>query len=145
MEVLDMTYIDSVSDGDEKLKSSLLGIFKEQLDEFREGFEKMYETEDWYSMAALAHKAKSSISSLGMDELAVAMKKLEMMCKLLCVEKHIVDGQKADDYNLQIKKTSEKIMKWVYDNKSKKSIHDLIFFYILQSEKAKSDLEELCG
>jgi hypothetical protein len=52
MEVLDMTYIDSVSDGDEELKSSLLGIFKEQLDEFREGFEKMYETEDWYSMAA---------------------------------------------------------------------------------------------
>lgn len=143
MEVIDLSYVKSVADGDEELFKSLIEIFKEQLSEYREGLNKLYDEEDWHGMALLAHKAKSSILSMGMTELGEAMKKLEMLCKYICVQLQSVDLQTAERFSEQLDSAPEYVRLWVSDNNSKKNIQDLIFFYILQSEKAKSDLKEL--
>ena len=143
MEVIDLTYLNSVSDGNEELIKSLVEIFKGQLDEFKEEFNRLYEVEDWRAVSALAHKAKSSIISMGMSDLADAMKQLEMLCKYHCVTTQCVDSNVSEEFRRQIEMLPEPIKLWVYDNNSKKRIQDLIFFYILQSEKAKKDLQEL--
>lgn len=145
MDVIDLSYLKSVADGDEELIKTLVDIFLDQLNEFESGFTKYMEDEDWVSMASLAHKAKSSILSMGMSELGVAMKKLEMLSKLLYTESSGADKVVSDGYRSQIESAPDEIRIWVNDNKSKKNIQDLIFFYILQSEKAKADLNKAFG
>lgn len=145
MDVIDLSYLKSVADGDEELIKTLVDIFLDQLNEFEIGFTKYMEDEDWVSMASLAHKAKSSILSMGMSELGVAMKKLEMLSKLLYTESSGADKAVSDGYRSQIESAPDEIRIWVNDNKSKKNIQDLIFFYILQSEKAKADLNKAFG
>ena len=83
MHLTDLTYITEVCGGDKESIGELIDIFVEQVDEFNGLFAKHYRDAEWRPLAAVAHKAKSSVASLGLAALADDMKRLELVCKQL--------------------------------------------------------------
>jgi len=145
MQVIDLTYLKSVSDGDRSLEDNLIEIFLQQLPEFETELNSAFEAEDYPSLAAVAHKAKSSILAMGMESCSLALKRLEMLSKKIYVENSGANEQsdsKITDYRRQIEALPEEIKTWIYENNSINVVVELINFYKLQSELAKVDLKE---
>lgn len=79
---INLSYLESIADGDQGIINELITIFLDQVPEFTEGFKLYYNAQDWKRLAALAHKAKSSVLSMGMNELGnVDLKNLELIAK----------------------------------------------------------------
>lgn len=144
MNILDLTYLHTATDNNKELESELATIFRDQLDEFESELETTYKDRDWQKLAAIAHKAKSSIVAMGMNELGIAMKRLEMMSKQIYVEEHIHDceDKKSKEFAIQLESIPDNLKKWILENKSEKVAQKLIFFYKLQAEMARKDLDE---
>ena len=76
---VDLTYLEKMSGGDSELIQEMIGIFKEQVLEFKIQMSDMLEEQNWKGLGKLAHKAKSSVSIMGMDDLAKDLKTLELI------------------------------------------------------------------
>ena len=74
-------YLEEVCDKEPGLISEMIDIFREQVKEFSEEMKTLYEQKEYHELGLLAHKAKSSISIMGMDDLAVKLKELELKAK----------------------------------------------------------------
>jgi HPt (histidine-containing phosphotransfer) domain-containing protein len=74
---INLDYLDEMSDGSEDLKCDLIGMFIKQVPIFSEQLDRLYENGDFYSLGKLAHKIKSSVAMMGIDELTTDMKLLE--------------------------------------------------------------------
>ena len=74
-------YLESVSGGDMEVISELISIFKEQVSEMADEMDSLYGKGDYYNLGLLAHKAKSSVAIMGMDDLADMLKKFELQAK----------------------------------------------------------------
>jgi len=75
-------YIESVSGGDAETIKELVSIFSEQVAEFSLEMKTLMEKGDNYNLGLLAHKAKSSVAIMGMEEMAVLLKKFELDAKV---------------------------------------------------------------
>jgi HPt (histidine-containing phosphotransfer) domain-containing protein len=75
-------YIESVSGGDMETIRELVSMFGEQVAEFSKEMRVLLEKGDNYNLGLLAHKAKSSVAIMGMEELAVMLKKFELDSKV---------------------------------------------------------------
>ena len=102
--LINTDYLDSVSGDDYNIMSEIIGIFKEQVPEILNEMKKLYTEKNYYSLGLLAHKAKSSVAIMGMNDLAVMLKSFELEAK---------EGKEADKYEYYINKfekdTSEAI------------------------------------
>lgn len=141
MKVIDLTYIKTIAD-DTDVIVSFIDIFSEQLVEFEASLNEAYVHNNWKQLAEIAHKAKSSIVSMGMCELGDAMKKLEMLAKKLYTELPLAIPNIVDDYEHQLIALPVELKKWINENKSIETVEHLINFYKLQAELAKADLIE---
>jgi len=74
-------YIESVSGGDAETIRELVSIFCEQVPGFSKDMQSLLEKGDHYNLGLLAHKAKSSVAIMGMDDLALMLKKFELDAK----------------------------------------------------------------
>jgi HPt (histidine-containing phosphotransfer) domain-containing protein len=74
---LDLSYLKEMSAGDEELIVEMIDIFTEQINLYQKDLMELYEKQDYIGLGKLAHKAKSSISVMGLNELAVELKELE--------------------------------------------------------------------
>jgi HPt (histidine-containing phosphotransfer) domain-containing protein len=70
-----------MSGGNQSLILEMIEIFKNQVKEFTEGLESHYEKKEFEELGKLAHKAKSSISIMGLNDLAADLKTLELIAK----------------------------------------------------------------
>lgn len=71
-------YLDSVSGGDPEIIRELVKLFKEQTVEMFNEMKTHYSTRNYKMLGLLAHKAKSSVSIMGMNELALMLKTFEL-------------------------------------------------------------------
>lgn len=79
---VNLSYLESIADGDKDIIKELIEIFLDQMPEFNEGFEEFLKDRDWLKIAAVAHKAKSSVVSMGMEDLGNDdLKNLELLAK----------------------------------------------------------------
>jgi len=78
---IDLSYLREMSGGNQSLILEMIDIFKDQVKEFAEDLETHYENKDFEQLGKLAHKAKSSISIMGLNELATDLKTLELLVK----------------------------------------------------------------
>jgi HPt (histidine-containing phosphotransfer) domain-containing protein len=85
----DLSYLREMSGGNRELILEMIGIFKEQVVEFSQEMDKLMNNKDYESLGKLAHKAKSSVSIMGMQDLAKDLKNLENLAK---------DGKKINSY-----------------------------------------------
>ena len=87
MKHTDLTYLKSMSGGSKELIQEMVDIFISQVKEFSEGMDNYLNKEDWDNLGKLAHKAKSSVAIMGMENLANELKRLE----LLTIEKKEIE------------------------------------------------------
>jgi HPt (histidine-containing phosphotransfer) domain-containing protein len=78
---INLDYLELVSGGDREIISELVDIFRQQSKEFHEEMLSLFGTKSYSQLGQLAHKAKSSVAIMGMEELASRMKYLEMSAR----------------------------------------------------------------
>ncbi|MFW5821268.1 MAG: Hpt domain-containing protein [Bacteroidota bacterium] len=77
----DLNYLREMSGEDPGLMSEMIDIFKEQVVEMEAEMQALYDNGDYSSLGKLAHKAKTSVAIMGMDNLAKQLKDLEIQSK----------------------------------------------------------------
>jgi HPt (histidine-containing phosphotransfer) domain-containing protein len=74
-------YLDMVAGGDNSLVKELIDIFSSQVEEFNSQMLTLLDRKDYKELGLLAHKAKSSVAIMGMEELTEMLKTLEIKAK----------------------------------------------------------------
>jgi HPt (histidine-containing phosphotransfer) domain-containing protein len=74
-------YLDSVSGGDPDIICELVTLFKEQSVEISGEMKLLFDAKNYKLLGLLAHKAKSSVSIMGMNDLAIMLKTFELQAR----------------------------------------------------------------
>ena len=78
---INMEYLDSVSGGDPEIIREIVLLFKEQSVEMYNEMRSYLAAKNYTSLGLLAHKAKSSVSIMGMQDLADMLKAFELQAR----------------------------------------------------------------
>ncbi len=144
---INLNYLESITDGSQELIKELVTIFIEQIPEFKEGFDEGLNQKDWSKIAAVAHKAKSSVMSMGMDELGnTDLKNLELLAKLLKIDELIKAGdgmEEAAQLQKSIDSYSEDRKAWLEANKNENSIETIIGRFNQTCDAAMTELQDV--
>jgi HPt (histidine-containing phosphotransfer) domain-containing protein len=79
--LIDLSYLNEISDGSNELINDLVYLFFKQIPEYQIALNDFYFKKDWDNLSRIAHKAKSAILMVGMKDLANELKKLEENAK----------------------------------------------------------------
>jgi len=144
---IDLAYLESITDGSKEIIEELITIFIEQIPEFTTDFDEGLAQKDWKKIAAAAHKAKSSVLSMGINELGnVDLKNLELLAKQMLLDKIIALGEQSNEID-QLKKTldsyPEEKKEWIAANKSEEVIKVLIHKFNNTVEEAVKELNSV--
>lgn len=71
-------YLESVSGGDSEIIREIVNIFREQIFEISLEMRSLFAEKKYTSLGQLAHKAKSSVAIMGMNDLAAMLKIFEL-------------------------------------------------------------------
>ncbi len=149
LEYTNLTYLESISEGNNEIMVELIEIFIDQIPDFTSGMLKYYENKEWKGLAALAHKAKSSVLSLGMTHLGeVDLKNLELLAKQQYLKE--LEELNTPQAEVEAKKIEENLntyysdrLEWINQNNSLDTINKTINFFILQCENASGELKNV--
>lgn len=78
-----LDYLNEVTGGEPEIMKEFIQMFIDQIPEFRDGLPELLKEKKYKELGELAHKAKSSVLTFGMDELGVKMKKLQLKTQVL--------------------------------------------------------------
>ena len=78
MTYIDLNYLESISGGDPEIIQEMKDIFIAQVPEFIENLKKFLSEGKYIELGKEAHKAKSSVMVMGMEELARELKTLQL-------------------------------------------------------------------
>jgi HPt (histidine-containing phosphotransfer) domain-containing protein len=135
---INLSYLESIADGDQGIINELITIFLDQVPEFTEGLKLYFNTQDWKKLAALAHKAKSSVLSMGMNDLGnIDLKNLELIAKtfrLKELEKSDKLEPKEEEecamLHRSLRNYSDEKRNWLSENSTKESMKLIIEKFI---------------
>lgn len=127
---IDLAYLESITDGSKEIIQELITIFIEQVPEFTSDFEDGFNDKDWKKIAAAAHKAKSSVLSMGINDLGNNdLKNLELITKQMRLD-HISNSGANPEELEPLRKTLESYpeekQKWIEEHKSEEVVKELI-------------------
>jgi HPt (histidine-containing phosphotransfer) domain-containing protein len=91
--LINTEYIESVSGGDHEIIRELVKMFGEQMAEISFEMKSLLNKKEYLTLGSLAHKAKSSVAIMGMNDLAALLKKFELQTK---------ENQDPDNYEMYI-------------------------------------------
>jgi HPt (histidine-containing phosphotransfer) domain-containing protein len=77
----DLSYLKNMSAGNKELVLEMIDIFKVQVEEFVVEMTALNDKKEYEALGKLAHKAKSSISIMGLNNLAIELKTFENNAK----------------------------------------------------------------
>lgn len=142
MPVIDFTYVNKACGGDVQMRSELICLFAGQMRSLAPDLNGLLVKGDWQSLAREAHSVKSTALSFGMKDLAVALKKIEIVSKRILLSEP--DSKLPDPvrrlYTDQIEAQPADIREWTAANQSEESISILVDFCKLQADFALSEL-----
>jgi HPt (histidine-containing phosphotransfer) domain-containing protein len=75
----DLTYLKSMSGGSFEVIKEMIEIFIEQVNEISQEMKQALNEKNYLTLSKLAHKAKSSVSIMGMESLAADLKTFEIL------------------------------------------------------------------
>ena len=78
-----------MSGGNTELVLEMISIFRDQVTEFVKEMDEHLKNRKYEDLGKLAHKAKSSVSIMGLQDLAVELKNLENLAR---------EGEKTESY-----------------------------------------------
>ena len=103
--IIDLSYLREMSGNNKDIMVEMVEIFIEQNPEFTEGISNYFENKQWTELGAVAHKAKSSVRIMGMDELGDCLEKIEHYSKgnqKVELQQKIENRHKLNDDDLRI-------------------------------------------
>ena len=147
MHLLDFSYVEKACAGDRAMRAELLGLFAEQMRSLGATLDALLENDSLEALAREAHSVKSTALSMGMDEMAASLKKIEVVSKKLLLSSVSVElaPSRRQLYEEQMNSLQPDLNEWAEANMSKKTLHDLIRFCKLQSSRAVSEIGQLDG
>lgn len=74
-------YLVNITGGDISIMEEIAGIFINQMPEFVTGMKELLSQKKYYELGLLAHKAKGSVTVMGMDDSAKILKDFELLAK----------------------------------------------------------------
>lgn len=74
-----LSYLKEVSGEDPEFMKEMINIFISQIPEFIENMENHFKEGNYIDLGKEAHKAKSSVIIMGMEELGIKMKELQLL------------------------------------------------------------------
>jgi HPt (histidine-containing phosphotransfer) domain-containing protein len=77
--ITDLSYLVDMSSGDSNFIAEMVGLFREQVNEYGELMPRLLEDKAFKDLGKLAHKAKSSVAVMGMSQTADLLKELEIL------------------------------------------------------------------
>lgn len=78
-----LSYLNEVTGGEAEVTKEFIQMFLDQIPEFRDGLQNFLKEKKYKELGELAHKAKSSVMTFGMEELGVMLKKLQLKTQVL--------------------------------------------------------------
>ncbi|MCF8363083.1 MAG: Hpt domain-containing protein [Prolixibacteraceae bacterium] len=79
MAYTDLSYLKEITGGESSIVQEMVEMFFAQVDEFKENLNKYLKEENWAQLGKEAHKAKSSVLIVGMEDLGKNLKKLQLL------------------------------------------------------------------
>jgi HPt (histidine-containing phosphotransfer) domain-containing protein len=79
--ITDLSYLSGMSSENPDIIKEMITIFIEQSKEYIVDFQKLLDEKNYILLGKLAHKAKSSVAIMGMNDLAADLKSLELLTK----------------------------------------------------------------
>ncbi len=74
-------YLEMVAGGDSKLVKELVDMFRDQVAEIHAEMKTLLREGNYHELGLLAHKAKSSVAIMGMEELVNLLKRFELQVR----------------------------------------------------------------
>ena len=144
---INLSYLNSITDNDIDLIKELITIFIDQVPEFKDGLSDGYKNKDWKKIAAVAHKAKSSVISMGMNDLGNKdLKNLELIAKLNMISE-LEKNSPGDEKLVQLQKTldsySEERRNWLNENNNDETVNSIINHFNSTCEAAIIELNSI--
>lgn len=78
-----LDYIREIAGGEKEIMNEFIQMFFDQLPEFRNGLTSHLANKRWKELGELAHKAKSSVMTFGMNDLGHRLKELQLKTQKL--------------------------------------------------------------
>lgn len=131
---INLSYLDDVSNGDSSIKLSIIELFIDQIPEFENDFSTAFNSKNWKFLGQIAHKAKSSILYMGMNELGnIDLKNIELIAYQLYIEHQEANNELSDKEikELSLFKSSfdgypPERKEWILNNKTEENISKLL-------------------
>lgn len=105
----DLTYLKSVTNNESSIIREMIELFINQVPEFSAKLNKFLDEKNYIDLGKEAHKAKSSLLVIGMDELAKDMKELQLLT---------IENKKIESYPNYVKKFDKQCFKAIEELKS---------------------------
>ena len=78
-----LEYLKEITGGEPEVIQEFIQLFFDQLPEFKNGMTTYLAEKKWKELGELAHKAKSSVMTFGMNELGYRLKELQLKTQKL--------------------------------------------------------------
>jgi HPt (histidine-containing phosphotransfer) domain-containing protein len=110
----DLTYLKNMGGGNIAFVKEMIHIFEEQIAELKNDMETAMKMQNWGALGKLAHKAKSSVAVMGMNDLTNQLKSLELWAnegKEIGKYKDIVDQfiKESEEAIVELNKASKEL------------------------------------
>ena len=78
-----LDYLKEITGDEPEVTKEFIQMFFDQLPEFRDGMNKYLDEKKWKELGEIAHKAKSSVMTFGMNDLGLRLKDLQLKTQKL--------------------------------------------------------------
>jgi HPt (histidine-containing phosphotransfer) domain-containing protein len=78
-----LDYLKEITGGEPEIMKEFIQMFFDQLPEFKDGLTKYLVEKKWKELGELAHKAKSTVMTFGMNDLGNRLKELQLKTQKL--------------------------------------------------------------
>lgn len=78
-----LDYLKEITGGEPEVMNEFIQMFFDQLPEFRDGMNNFLAQKKWKELGEIAHKAKSSVMTFGMNDLGHQLKELQLKTQKL--------------------------------------------------------------
>lgn len=84
-----LDYLKEITGGEPEIMKEFIQMFFDQFPEFRDGMKNLLAEKKYKELGELAHKAKSSVMTFGMNDLGLRLKELQLKTqKLEAIERY---------------------------------------------------------
>lgn len=107
--LINLDYLNEVTGGEPEIMKEFIQMFLDQIPEFRDGLQDFLKEKKYKELGELAHKAKSSVLTFGMEELGIKLKKLQLKTQVLeNIESYAGD---VEDFIVKINQAENELLK----------------------------------